>query len=230
MWEPVGPLPASVYWRRRLVALGCVIATFALVGVTIAGATGPDEPGHAPAVQAATLVSDVAPVTAAPTVDRVENPRDSPGPPPAEPPPAESPSAAPPPAEPPPCTNAMLTAGAEIDRPVHRVGERPVLRVVITNISDRPCIRDLDGKRLEIVVWSGDGVDRLWSSNDCVNPARADVRTLAPGEPVAFAVTWAGRTSSPGCAEPRRAVPAGAYRVMTRIDDLISAPTPFLLI
>ena len=59
--------------------------------------------------------------------------------------------------------------------------------------------------------------------------ASPDLRTLIPGQPVAFAVTWAGRTSTPGCAAARTVVPAGSYRVMTRLDDDISAPTPFQL-
>lgn len=133
-----------------------------------------------------------------------------------------------PPTGPVPCANDMISVGAEIDEPEHRVGERPTLRLVVVNISEQPCVRDLDGSRLEIVVWSGDGVDRLWSSNDCVNPDTVDLRTLVPGQPVAFEVRWAGRTSTPGCAEERTVVPAGAYRVLTRVDDVISEPAPFL--
>jgi len=127
-----------------------------------------------------------------------------------------------------PCTNEMISVAAEIDEPEHRVGERPTLRLVVVNIGEQPCVRDLDGARQEIVVWSGDGAQRLWSSNDCVNPTTVDTRTLAPGQPVAFAVRWAGRTSTPGCAEERTEVPAGAYRVLTRVDDVISGPAPFL--
>jgi hypothetical protein len=96
-----------------------------------------------------------------------------------------------------------------VGAPEHRVGERPTLRLVVVNVSDQPCVRDLDGARQEIVVWSGDGAQRLWSSNDCVNPETVDVRTLVPGQPVAFAVRWAGRTSVPGCAERRTVVAAG---------------------
>jgi hypothetical protein len=99
---------------------------------------------------------------------------------------------------------------------------------VVANTSDQPCVRDLDAARQEIVVWSGDGTQRLWSSNDCSNASSVDLRTLVPGQPVVFSVRWAGRTSTPGCAEPRTVVPAGAYRVMTRVDDVISPPTPFL--
>jgi hypothetical protein len=121
----------------------------------------------------------------------------------------------------------MLAVAAEIDRPEHRVGERPVLRLVVTNTSDQPCVRDLDSSRQEIVVWSQDVTVRLWSSNDCVNARSVDLRTLVPGQPVAFAVSWAGRTTEPGCPKSRTVVPAGQYNVMTRVDDDISAPTPF---
>jgi len=134
-----------------------------------------------------------------------------------------------PPTGPVPCTNEMLDVTAEIDRPAYRVGERPVLRLVIVNATGRPCVRDLDPARQEIVVWSGDGKSRLWSSNDCSPVAGVDLRTMVPAQPVVSAVTWAGKTSAPGCAGPRTVVPAGAYRVMTRLDDDISAPVPFLL-
>lgn len=261
MWEPSGPLPASVYWRRRWLALASLVAFFAVLGLTVAAlvrggaepmsseptalaanqaalpdpATNPTSPGNPTNFLAPAAVSGTPEVTTGPgtqlppsatppgtdeTVRQDDTPRAPVAVPPSAPLPATGPV---------PCTNAMLTVGAEIDRPDHRVGEKPVLRLVVTNVSDQPCVRDLDGSRQEIVVWSGDGADRLWSSNDCVNPARPDLRTLVPGQPLVFAVTWQGRTSTPGCATPRTPVPAGAYRVMTRVDDLISAPTPFLL-
>jgi hypothetical protein len=127
-----------------------------------------------------------------------------------------------------PCTDAMLATAAELDHPVHKVGSRPVLRLVITDTGNQPCVRDLDAARQEIVVWSADGTQRIWSSNDCVNAHTADLRTLVPGRPVAFAVTWAERTTTPGCRTPRTPVPAGTYRLMTRLDGIISPPTPFI--
>jgi hypothetical protein len=122
----------------------------------------------------------------------------------------------------------MLSVAAELEHPVHEVGSHPVLRLVLTNISGQPCVRDLDSARQEVVVWSADGRDRLWSSNDCVNTSTIDLRTLVPGRPVAFAVTWGERTTTPGCRQPRTPVPAGTYRLMVRLDDLISPPTPFI--
>jgi hypothetical protein len=145
---------------------------------------------------------------------------------PAPTPPPQTPS--PTPAPPVPCTNDMIAVRAEGMGPEHRVGDRMVLGLVVSNSSTQPCVRDLDPVRQEIVVWSADGSQRLWSSNDCSSAKGADLRTLVPGEPLSFTVRWAGRTSAPGCPERRDVVPAGEYRLLTRVDDVISPPTQFL--
>jgi hypothetical protein len=268
MWEPVGPLPASVYWRRRWIAIASLsVVLVAIVWSLAAAFSGPA--GESTAVRTAGHVRSSAPQQASPSpavspspgAAQPAAPRNPPLPAPQAPVPfAEVPgltglppspeaptttseqllpdetprgSTPPPtpvqvpPTGPVPCTNAMLGVTAEVDRPQHRVGERPVLRLVVTNIGDQPCIRDLDPARQEVVVWSADLTQRLWSSNDCSAAARTDLRTLVPGRPLVFSVRWAGRTSQPGCPEPRTDVPSGSYHVMTRVDDVISAPTPF---
>lgn len=249
MWEPVGPLPASVYWRRRLVMiLSTVTALLLLAWVAATALTGPTPSTPGRAAMTAPQQADPSP---APVPAPVVPPPAGPGTGlpmtegvPSEPPattsevvlpddtpraPVPVPSSVPVPITGPvPCTNDMISVGAEVDEPEHRVGERPTLRLVVVNLSEQPCVRDLDGSRQEIVVWSGDGAQRIWSSNDCVNPETVDLRTLVPGQPVAFAVRWAGRTSVPGCARERTVVPPGAYRVLTRVDDLVSPPTSFL--
>jgi hypothetical protein len=289
MWEPVGPLPAAVYWRRRGVAVAAALALALPATWWVATATAtPQEStpttraalanpqlrpdggevsiaGGAAGVDPTEAASAGAPATsvlaggaAGPVPDTATRPvptsqvvataaigtfhpeSAAPTAPPGatseelqpdltpRPAPVATPVAVPP-TGPVPCTNAMTGVAAEIDRPTHEVGERPVLRLVVTNTSPQPCVRDLDASRQEIVVWSGDGKVRLWSSNDCGNAGSPDLRTLIPGQPVAFAVTWAGRTSAPGCAAARTVVPAGSYRLLTRLDDDISAPTPFQL-
>ncbi len=294
MWEPVGPLPATVYWRRRCVALASAVTLVGLVAATAgtpapatrattapgsgAGALPRPVAGSSVPTTHATWAGDAGrarpggpasgtPTGAAPGTTAPGTTAPAPGPTatgttvpdrttPPDRAPALAPSSAPsPPAAtaerirpddtprpsvpaqpavpvpssgPVPCADAMLSAAAELDRPVHRVGSRPVLRLVVTNVSGQPCVRDLDPARQEIVVWSADGADRLWSSNDCVNASTIDLRTLVPGRPVAFAVTWGERTTAPGCRLPRTAVPAGSYRLMVRVDGLISPPTPFI--
>ncbi len=56
------------------------------------------------------------------------------------------------------------------------------------------------------------------------------MRTLRPGEPVTFALTWSGRTSSPGCRGPRTPVGPGEYRLLSRLGGIISPPTQFHLV
>lgn len=239
MWETLGPRPGSIYWRRRAFAVVAALAAIVLViwsAVVLTRATA-DEAAPAGAVRPSVESSFAfptpvesavpAPVGSAVAAPVAPTPTALPATSPT-PTPAATPAPTPIPAVPVPCTNAMIQVLARIDPPEHRVGQRPVFRLVVTNTSDQPCVRDLDPARQEIVVWSGDGAARLWSSNDCTNPSIVDERTLVPEQPIAFAVTWAGRTSTPGCAVPRTVVPSGAYRVTVRVDDLVSAPTPLL--
>jgi hypothetical protein len=241
MWEPVGPLPAAVYWRRRAVAAMSTLAVVGLLTWSLAGVV----PARETTTRAASRAAVSAPQPTAPppastptaaSTPGAGTPQGDPTDPAAERlQPDDTPRAsrpAPPPIPVPatgpvPCSDDMIGVAAEIDPLEHRLGQRPTLRLVVTNVSEQPCVRDLDSERQEIVVWSGDGQDRLWSSNDCVNGSTADLRTLVPGQPVAFAVAWAGRTSAPGCTGTRSVVPAGQYRVMSRVDGVISPPTEF---
>ena len=307
MWEPVGPLPAGVYWRRRCVAIASTLGTVVVVSWLIAALLTPARPAALEAtLAAATQTTDqAAPQTTGepagePTAEQAEEPAEEPPAPspgsaatapvlpttPADPavvaprPPAPV-TQAPPPvvapvqpstatakqsfgptgragrlAEAPPselllpdetprrtgpastpvalpaggpaaCPNAALAVTTEVDPQVHRITGTAVLRLVVTNVSAQPCLRDLDPARQEIVVWGVDGA-RLWSSNDCSRAAGADLRTLVPGQPAVFAVTWVGRTSAPGCKGVRTTVPVGSYNVMTRVDDVISPPVPIV--
>ena len=236
MWEPVGPLPASVYWRRRWVAIGSAVSVLVLIGWAVAAATTAVARDGA-IIRPASHAAVSAPQQASPAPAAPERARSRPGPEgpsstserllPDDTPRASSPvptPAAVPPTGPVSCTNDMLRVTVEVDRPEHRIGERPLLRLVVTNTSDQPCMRDLDPARQEIVVWSGDLVHRLWSSNDCSTAAGVDLRTLVPGQPVTSSVRWAGRTSAPGCPTARSTVPAGEYRLLSRVDDVISEP------
>jgi hypothetical protein len=255
MWEPVGPLPAHVYWKRRWLALLGVIAFFATVGFSVAALTAPSSgPQDEQTIQAAhrselttdpTATSTTEPVlsgTTTPeatsltgttpplaegapeTTDESKRPDDT-----LRAPIPVPPTSSAPPTGPPACTNDMIAVGAEIDSPQHTVGDRPELRLVVVNISGQACVRDLDGALQEIVVWDRPVQNRLWSSNDCVNPSTQDLRTLVPGQPVAFAVTWSGLSSNPGCTAPRTRLPAGDYTLLTRVADKISGPTYFTL-
>ncbi|BBG05146.1 MULTISPECIES: hypothetical protein [Pseudonocardia] len=268
MLDPVGPLPASVYWRRRAVAVGAaLLALFAMLWLTtwllVPGAAGEnttptgvaavstsDNGAAAPASPAPESPAPGAPQPPLPAtadpgaspgsaderestgpaapnagpVDETVRPDDTPRPSVLVPDATSSPATGPV-----PCADGMIEVRAETGQPSYPADASPELRLVVTNISGEACVRDLDGAEQEIAVWSGNGADKLWSSNDCSNPATDDLRTLVPGEPVAFAVTWSGLRSEPGCAAQRARVEPGGYRVLARLGAVVSPPAPLLM-
>ena len=249
MLEPTGPLPQSVYWRRRvLAAVGSVLAVVLLAWL-IGGLVEADDQHP---VQGTANTADVGGRARSSTVQvtsgRASAPPASPGPDdprgsvtasprspgPTAPPAATTPSPVatttpkPPPGPPVACPDKVMKVVAAPDVPSYAVGARPLLKLRIVNAGPVACKRDLNRKLREILVLGADG-RRLWSSNDCYGPPEADVRVLAPNQAVEFSVNWAGRTSAPGCPVDRETVPAGKYRVVGKLGALTGPPTQLTL-
>jgi hypothetical protein len=118
----------------------------------------------------------------------------------------------------------------EVGAPQYKVGQRPVLRLVVINAGPVPCTRDISRALREVVVTSPDGANRIWSSKDCYRSNEPDLRIMQPGERRQFEVKWAGRTSAPGCPAKRTAVQAGTYSVIGKLGPLTSAAVPLTLV
>ncbi|WP_083753473.1 hypothetical protein [Actinosynnema sp. ALI-1.44] len=118
----------------------------------------------------------------------------------------------------------------ELGAPQYRVGQRPVLRLVIANAGAVPCTRDISRALREVLVTSVDGVNRLWSSKDCYGSSQPDLRIMQAGERQQFEVKWAGRTSAPGCPAKRTTVQAGTYSVIGKLGPLTSPAVPLALV
>jgi hypothetical protein len=253
MIEPNGPLPRSVYRRRRAFAAGVSVLAVVLLAWLIGGLVEADDqhPVRGTA-NTADLGGPAAAGSVRATSDRASAPPSSPGPddprgsvtagpsstgpasgaskpaPPAPVVTTTTTTPAPPPGPPKACPDAVMKVAAAPDVPSYAVGTRPLLRLRIVNAGPVPCTRDVNRGLREILVMGADGA-RLWSSNDCYGPPEADVRVLAPNQPVEFSVNWAGRTSEPGCPLDRRTVPAGTYQVVGKLGALAGAPTQLVL-
>lgn len=217
MLHPVGPLPAAVYWRRRLLVLGCALGLMGGGGWVTAAAmeSDPDD---------GTVAAATTPAPAPPSLDQlvpslaaVELPTPAPASTEAPAPDAETP----PPVEGGPCTDDMISVDVRPDPAATAVGSRPTFHLVVTNVASVSCVRTLDKGLQEIVLLDGAGT-RLWGSNDCFPEASSDVRTLAPGEVVDFPVLWSGLGSQPGCAGDRAALAPGQYLLRARLDTKTS--------
>jgi hypothetical protein len=132
------------------------------------------------------------------------------------------------PAAPAACADNSVGLIAQVSQPSFKVGERPVFRLVIANIGNAPCTRDLNPSLQELAVTGPNGA-RIWDSNDCSPQGKPDVRVLEPGKPLVFPVSWAGHTSSPGCGAARTPVGAGSYQLQGKLGTLSSGPAPFTL-
>jgi hypothetical protein len=135
----------------------------------------------------------------------------------------------PPPPAPQACPDTVVQLTATVSAPSYVVGQRPLFTLHLRNTGPVPCFRDVSRPLRGLVVVPAGSATPLWSSNDCYSVPSHDVPTLAPGQQVAFSVSWAGRTSAAGCPISRSTVPAGSYAVIARLGALASPPTPFTL-
>ena len=232
VWHPVGPLPAAVYWRRRLGVLGALLAVLAGLAVLgyalVTGRIG-DDPVEA---SAGSTPRSAVPTPALERVVPSLTALRTPTPPPlaearaadaAEPAAATTPT----PVGGGPCTDEVLGLAVRAPAAV-AVGSTPTFELVVQNTSRVPCVRSLDRSLQEVVLLDGRGT-RLWGSNDCFPEAGLDTRTLAPGVAVSFPLTWSGLTSEPTCSGARVPPAAGAYLLRGRLDTKTTPDTPITL-
>ncbi len=219
----VGPLPAAVYWRRRAVVLAAALAVVLWLGYACSGSDSGAHPANG---------------SKSPSPTPVVYPSEDP---PGDPPPDPGGDAVDPTPEPSAETSAPTAAGsgnggtaplcADGDlriapRPTRTEtpeGARLRIDLVITNVSERACRRDIGADQQELRVMRG--TSRIWSSDDCNPQAGSQVEVLPPGRSIErFWVTWDGRTSAPKCAGERTVAPAGSYTVVARLGQLVSKP------
>jgi hypothetical protein len=222
--HPVGPLPAAVYWRRRLTVLVVVLALLGgLAWVVLAMVPGGGGSGSAAApTTAAALTEPPALERVVPSVAEIRPPGTTA--PPTQPPVPPAPTGPTPGG---PCTDEMI--GLEVRTPgAVAVGDKPTFELVVVNTSAVPCVRALDKQLQEFVMVDAAGA-RVWGSNDCFPESSSDQRTLAPGQPVVFPVQWGGLTSDQACTAPRVTPSPGDYVLRGRLDTKVSGDAPLTL-
>lgn len=226
MRTTVGPLPAEVYWRRRLLALGMLVV--ALVALRACAGGDTSRAGRSP--QAQPTPSGAADGTAG----HPYLPGTSPSPvasplPTATPSPTASPGPA---GSPSPnvsarplaigvCPDSALQLIAASDARSYRVGTKPKLTMTVRNMGQQACRRDLGPAARELNLSSGTA--HTWSSADCQpGGAAAQLVLLKPGTAQTYALVWQGNRSQPKCAGPKVAATAGTYLLHARLGTLRS--------
>lgn len=251
----VGPLPAAVYWRRRAVlatALALVIILFAVM------CSGPDAStplggaGHSPTSPR----TDTSATTDSPAPDGSGVPTGASSPAGAGATGAatgdgsgdsnggsgsgsggsgaggddgaDGGQVAPPVVASVACSDAEIALTAEVSPSPGIYGGVITLTLVVRNIADHACLRDVGSAPQELQVRQGGTV--IWSSDHCDTPQASDVRAFGPNIESRFSRRWnTYRLAPQECDPPAGTAPApvGAYEVVARLGTKLSVAVPF---
>jgi hypothetical protein len=234
--HPVGPLPPSVYWRRRVFALAIGLVVLLVLWLLVySGGSGGSGSGRSagsltsPSVGASTPAGSAGPTgsgapseTLAATPPAVDPGRPGDGSGGSTTAPSSTAAAALA-----ACPDGALRVAVTPARPDYPVGALPQITLSVRNVSGGTCTRDLAASQQEVLLYAGRV--RVWSSNDCYPGGGRDVQALAPGERDRFTVTWSGLSSHPNCTGVRGRVGPGRYSLVGRVGNLQSPPTPLIL-
>jgi hypothetical protein len=217
--RPVGHLPASVYWVRRVLVL-VVLAALVFVLFRVFG--GDDE---APANTAATGTDQSpAPGTSSPSTSVTPSGTAS-----TSISTASDPSRSPSPGQSEPAEDAKC-GGKDV-----RISVAPSSRAIvpggILNLTVRlsavrgECTATIDPTKLILTISSGK--DRIWTTSHCRQSIPQATLILAEGKDSISTVPWDGRRSGPGCPPGRPAAKPGTYVVQAVFDWQASTPQAF---
>jgi hypothetical protein len=208
-----GPVPRSVYWQRRVVALMLGVSLLGLLVATVNGmlssgaratkaadTAGIRPPGGRPAQPGRA----VRPARTFRTFQTVRSVRTTRSRPPSQP----------------ACAARNVVLSLSTSRYWYHSGQRPAFAVNVVSIARQPCSFDL-GARFVSMVISQDPA-RIWGSSDCTVGAGSRVVTLTRGVPAVLRLSWDRKTSAAGCRAARRPARLGTYTATAFSDHLHS--------
>jgi hypothetical protein len=234
----VGPLPPSVYWRRRGMVAAAVLLVVLLLGMCAtrgegsgggsgqvptsqSSPSGDGDPNAANLPGANDGGADSGTGTSTSQHPDVSEPAADDGGAGTGPQPSPEPKK-------PACSDSAIDVEPALDRPQYRVGEQPRMRLTIRNVSSQSCWRDVGADFQELRVMLGG--QRIWSSDDCAPVHGWDMREFAANQTVSFTLVWAGTTSKPKCPAPRVQARSGTYQLYARLGTEMSGPLDFKIV
>ena len=210
--HPVGPEQPQVYWRRRVMLAVVALITLVIIVRSLTG--GGDT---AAAVATSTPVASQPVATPAPSLE-VASPT----------PETIQPTADPtvPPVGEGECSDADTSIRVLVDRETTAVGEGVHIKMIVKNISDKTCKRDVGSGANEVTVISGPAL--IWSTDHCNASTDKNLVELTPGQEWSVKVVWIGKQTAKGCKVRNMAEP-GAYWAHGRNSSLNSDGVKFVV-
>ncbi|MFI7338759.1 hypothetical protein ACIBUY_12560 [Streptomyces sp. NPDC050085] len=234
--NPIGPLPSSIYWRRRVV-LASVVALLALLVVWIVnlgggggkpGADGsngkhptdaitPGPSGTGPAISEHPGGRDESGGSASGDGSSSgsgdgsgdsagSGSDDSAGGDAGDGSGTSSGDQVPAGSSLPDCTAGGVSLAVRSLHNSYAPGDKPQFELAVKNTTDKTCKVDLGAKTAVVTITKADGDTKYWSSEDCPAGSGSLLLRVPAGGKVTHTLTWDRRPSAPQCATP----PAGS--------------------
>lgn len=197
--RPRGPLPARVYWFRRLLLLGLVFGlVFGLSRVFGGDGDTSPEPAAQPASGVAT--TDATP-SAASTADAAPRAATKPG---------RTKTRAPLAMPTGPCQDSDVRIVPSLEENAF-MGEDVRLTLRLSTFDSPACTWEVSPDTVAVKLTSGS--DRIWSSQDCPSAVPTEAVTLRDRKATLVDVVWSGRRSDSDCSRLTDWAQAGYYHV-----------------
>ena len=212
-------LPASVYWRRRALALALVLTPVLLL---LRACGGDAEPAASP-TPAATSAAETT-TTAAKKAKTTPKPETTTATKKAKPSKTATPTIG-------DCDNGDIQVTITADAESYAIGSPVTMAMRITNTGTVACKRDVGALANEVYVTDVDGAV-VWSSDACQQEAKPQVATMPPGLVFGNSQVWGGQNSGRDCLSAAAAAPdatAGTYLAYARNDSVVSKPFAFTI-
>ncbi|MEU8529662.1 MULTISPECIES: hypothetical protein [Streptomyces] len=256
--NPVGPLPSSIYWRRRAVALClmALLAALALWAVSSGGSGGKSPSDGANGASPAPSITP-GPSSSGPAISEQPGGRDESGDSGGDGSGdadtggsaggdgkngdttngggaggaggANAAQQVPATSPLPNCAPGALKLTLRSLKVSYEQGEKPGFELIARNTSAAECKADF-GPKSAVLTISDAQDDEVWSSKDCPRPAAGVFLRIPAGTSVTHTVQWDRRPSAPLCATPPAGTAApGTYLVEAAFPGTTVLPASFTL-
>ncbi len=208
-----GPLPARVYWRRRVMVLGSAfLLVFAFARLLGAGS----DASSAPEEEAAQVSADRTTPTSGPSVVTTSPTGSSQGKPGKH----HKSSQAPVPAEPDgPCADEDVVVTPEVKGAI--AGRDVHIKLKLNTRESEACTWKVSRDTLTLKVTSGK--DDIWSTRQCPRAIQAHEVVVRRDTSTSIGVTWNSRRSDDGCSRLTEWALPGYYHI--EVAALAGEPT-----
>ncbi|MGW7007443.1 hypothetical protein ACWGCW_32730 [Streptomyces sp. NPDC054933] len=251
--NPVGPLPSSIYWRRRAVVLGLFVLLVGLIGWTLTsggdGTAGHKSSAHGPGGRTPVPSITPGPTTSQTGITARPGGRDtsggtgssggaggadtgggssgasgSGGASGGNPPPLPANSSLP------GCTSSQVQLKLSSVKNTYDLTDKPKFELTAVNSGGSACKVDFGSTAAVVTIVDGSG-HHVWASDDCPPTREAYPLQVPAGGSATFYVQWDRTLSVPQCASPSGAQTAasGTYQVKVTAGGIGSAQAPFAL-